>query len=284
MIDKIKNTSANNVHIAGRGSVVRQLRILASQFRVLRTGTLSEIRPDNMYQPLGTILKNTKIMNKIVLLFFTIVIMISCLSLKNKTTEFQMKDYYFPFREFIEPTTYCFTNANDTTEKSYWEMSTKITGKDTLLFTDIYNSEHQITEKLVEKITKTGSKMYKYTLFMNEENYQKSATCHVIDSVIFNWNITFGQSMNWKVEFPDFASNEAIEFAKQRTFFKIDSSNLLATFIDKNSMRIKSSIYSNNYTVENYYKKGVGIINYKITMESGLVKNFKLTKRIKNST
>jgi hypothetical protein len=42
----------NNVHIAGRGSVVRQLRILASQFRVLRTGTLSEIRPDNMYQPL----------------------------------------------------------------------------------------------------------------------------------------------------------------------------------------------------------------------------------------
>ena len=51
MIDKIKNTSANNVHIAGRGSVVCQLRILVSQFRVLRTGTLSEIRPDNMYQP-----------------------------------------------------------------------------------------------------------------------------------------------------------------------------------------------------------------------------------------
>jgi hypothetical protein len=39
----------NKVHIAGRGSVVCQLRILVSQFRVLRTGTLSEIRPDNMY-------------------------------------------------------------------------------------------------------------------------------------------------------------------------------------------------------------------------------------------
>ena len=57
MIDKIKNTSANNVHIAGRGSVVCQLRILVSQFRVLRTGTLSEIRPDNMYQPLPVMLK-----------------------------------------------------------------------------------------------------------------------------------------------------------------------------------------------------------------------------------
>ncbi len=47
----------NNVHIAGRGLVVRKPRILASQFRVLRTGTLSEIRPDNMYQPLAVILK-----------------------------------------------------------------------------------------------------------------------------------------------------------------------------------------------------------------------------------
>ena len=52
-----KNTLANTVHIAGRGLVVRQQRILASQFRVLRTGTLSEIRPDNMYQPLACIKK-----------------------------------------------------------------------------------------------------------------------------------------------------------------------------------------------------------------------------------
>ena len=49
---------ANKVHIAGRGSVVRQLRIPVSQFRVLRTGTLSEIRPDNMYQPFAVILRN----------------------------------------------------------------------------------------------------------------------------------------------------------------------------------------------------------------------------------
>jgi hypothetical protein len=53
---KIK-TTVNTVHIAGLGLVVRQLRILASQFHVLRTGTRSEIRPDNMYQPLCVILK-----------------------------------------------------------------------------------------------------------------------------------------------------------------------------------------------------------------------------------
>ena len=57
---------ANTVHIAGRGLVVRQLRILASQFRVLWTGTLSEIRPDNMYQPLGTSLKKDNKMEQFV--------------------------------------------------------------------------------------------------------------------------------------------------------------------------------------------------------------------------
>ncbi len=57
IMKKNKNTTHNTVHIAGRGLVVRQLRILVSQFHVLRTGTLSEIRPDNMYQPLPTILK-----------------------------------------------------------------------------------------------------------------------------------------------------------------------------------------------------------------------------------
>ena len=49
---------ANTVHIAGLGSVVRQLRILASRFRVLRAGTLFEICPDNMYQPLCGIIEN----------------------------------------------------------------------------------------------------------------------------------------------------------------------------------------------------------------------------------
>ena len=55
--------AANTVHIAGRGLVVRQLRILVSQFRVLRTGMLSDSevseRPDNMYRPLCVILTKT---------------------------------------------------------------------------------------------------------------------------------------------------------------------------------------------------------------------------------
>ena len=42
-----KKTAPNIVHIAHRGGGC-QLWILVSQFRVLRTGTLSEIHPDNL--------------------------------------------------------------------------------------------------------------------------------------------------------------------------------------------------------------------------------------------
>ena len=59
MVGELLMQGTHNVHIAGRGSVVRQLRILASQFHVLRTGTRSEIRPDNMYQPLAASVSTT---------------------------------------------------------------------------------------------------------------------------------------------------------------------------------------------------------------------------------
>ena len=56
-------SGANTVHIAGRGSVVRQLRILVLQFLVFRKGMLFEIRHDSMYQPLCFMQKRTRQIN-----------------------------------------------------------------------------------------------------------------------------------------------------------------------------------------------------------------------------
>ena len=55
---KFKAHTANTVHIAGRGSVVRQLRILASQFRVLRTGNRTLPAPETCTEPLNVMLKH----------------------------------------------------------------------------------------------------------------------------------------------------------------------------------------------------------------------------------
>ena len=78
-----RKAAANKVHIAGRGSVVRQLRILASQFRVLRTGTLSEIRPDNMYP---TVFK------------FVLIPIFTGIATKNSTWHFCMVKLSFTLR------------------------------------------------------------------------------------------------------------------------------------------------------------------------------------------
>jgi len=73
----LKQRTDNTVHIAGRGLVVHQLRILVSQFHVLRTGTLSEIRPDNMYQTVGTNIKKMKL-RKYVRILLTVLVLVSC--------------------------------------------------------------------------------------------------------------------------------------------------------------------------------------------------------------
>ncbi|MCG6191359.1 hypothetical protein, partial [Maribellus maritimus] len=81
--------------------VVRQLRIPVSQFRVLRTGTLSEIRPDNMYQPLPARLKKEKNKQKLTE---------KNLANKNKMTapkRFSFADALLPFGTIREAHAHC---------------------------------------------------------------------------------------------------------------------------------------------------------------------------------
>jgi len=87
-----KSRTHNKVHIAGWGSVIRQLRPdscrgLVSQFRVLRTVTLFEIRTDNMYQNVSKHKKNR--MNRI-LTFIIVLTFYTCKAQTdfNSTIEF----------------------------------------------------------------------------------------------------------------------------------------------------------------------------------------------------
>ena len=214
-------------------------------------------------------------MNKIIEITIGLVMLIACSS-NNISTGFNLKDYYFPYNDFFESKTYCYVNAIDTTDKSYWIMQTKIEGKDTLFLTNIHDSHHKLTEELVEKIEKNGSIMVKYTLYKNDNNGQISAPCEVIDSVIFKWSQNIDESIVWKVDFPEFSSKQTIEFTKKRTLTSIDSMNSLATFKDKNSMIMKGAFQKNEYEIENSYKKGIGLINYKIIGQGRVLKDYKL--------
>ncbi|MCF8296877.1 MAG: hypothetical protein K9J13_04960 [Saprospiraceae bacterium] len=218
-------------------------------------------------------------MNKIIGLTLGFVLLISCSTINNPTV-LNTKEYYFPYKDFTTPQTYCYVNTIDSTDKSFWIMRTIIEGKDTFFLTNIQDYQHRLTEELVEKIVDKGSRMFKYTLYKyDSNNAQISSPCQVIDSVIFNWNQNIGESITWKVYFPEFASKKTIEFTKNRTLISIDSLNSVVTFKDNNSMIMKGSFRSNDYEIENYYKKGTGLINYKILEQGRLFKDYKLINK-----
>jgi len=216
-------------------------------------------------------------MNKLLTFTFGIVFLTAC-SAQNKKTGIEIKDYYFPYNEFTKQKTYCYVNMNDTTEKSYWVMQTKIEGKDTLLCTTILDTKKQKSEDLIEKVTKNGTKIQKYNLFKPEDN-QFTAECKIIESSVFNWNVNQDETITWKVEFPEFASKQTIEMTKNRTFLNIDKTNNTVSFEDKMHMVLKSSDQKFEYKLETLYKKNIGLVSYKIIRDNAATKDFKLTEK-----
>ena len=216
-------------------------------------------------------------MNKLLTFTLGIVILTACTA-QNKKTGIDIKDYYFPYSEFTKQKTYCYVNMNDTTEKSYWVMQTKIEGKDTLFCTTILDTKKQKSEDLIEKVTENGTQIQKYNLFKPEDN-QFTAECKIIESSVFNWNVNQDEIITWKVEFPEFVSKQTIEMTKNRTFLSIDKINNTVSFEDKMHMVLKSSDQKFEYKLETLYKKNIGLVSYKIIRDNAATKDFKLTEK-----
>jgi len=213
-------------------------------------------------------------MNKLLTITLGIVFLTAC-SAQNKKSGIDIKDYYFPYSEFTQQKTYCYVNMNDTTEKSYWVMQTKIEGKDTLFCTTILDTKKQKSEDLIEKVIENGTQIQKYNLFKPEDN-QFTAECKVIESSVFDWKMNQGQTITWKVEFPEFNSKQTIEMTKNRTFEKIDTVNNMVFFEDKMSMTLKGTDQKFEYQVETHYKRNIGLISYKVIRANAKTKDFRL--------
>jgi len=216
-------------------------------------------------------------MNKLITISLGLVFLTAC-SGQKKLTSIDIKDYYFPYSEFTKKKTYCYVNLNDTTEKSYWVMQTKIEGKDTIFCTSIRDTKKQKSEDMTEKVFEYGTQIEKYNLFKPEDN-QFTAECKIIESSVFNWKMNQGQTITWKVEFPEFNGKQTIEMTKKRTFVKIDAVNNMAFFEDKMSMALKGTDQKFEYLVEIYYKRNIGLIRYRIIRTNAKTKDFSLVDK-----
>lgn len=207
-----------------------------------------------------------------------IILACGCSSHKSEQ-DYPIKSYYFPYKEFSKASTYYYVNANDTSEKSTWIMQMKIENADTLLLTQILDSKNRILESMVEKITRESSLLINYKLFNYDSgDHQTYRDCKVIDSVVFKWNQKMNESIVWKVNHLDFYSENTDEFSKQRTLMLIDSAKKTAVFKDQFHAAEANSTNSYNWHMDSYYKMGKGLINFKVYLPDGIIKDFRLER------
>lgn len=190
-----------------------------------------------------------------------------------------IKDYYFPYIDLVNQQTYYYVNANDTADKSIWTMKTIVQNWDTLFLTQIHDSKNRITESLVEKITKESSQLIEYKLFnYDNENNQTFRECVIVNSLIFKWNQKLNDSINWKVNYQDFFESNLNEFSKTRILLQIDSEKNIAKFKDLFHFAMIGSNRLYDWSTESHYQKGKGLINFKVNLPNGVIRDYRLIR------
>jgi len=196
-----------------------------------------------------------------------------------------IKSYYFPYAEFKEPRTYYYVNSNDTSEKSTWIMQTKVQQSDTLFSTQILDSKDRVLESLVEKITAHSSLLIYYKLFdYDSANNQLSRNCVIKDSLIFKWNHKLNESIVWRINYVDYIIPNDIEFSKTRKYVRYDKEKEQIVFKDQFRYAQLGTDKVYNWTTDSYYQKGTGLVNFKVHLPDGTLRDFKLVNIKKNGS
>lgn len=205
-------------------------------------------------------------MSKLLIPFIFIVV--SC-SGQNKKND----NYYFPVKDFFVSKTYCFTNQNDTTEKSFWLMETSVSNSDTLFQTSIFDSKNRITEIMIEKVINGISKIQSYTLYSYDNQGNKhSSICNIIDSLVFLAGQKINEEIQWQVNFENFSTPEICVMSKHRILTKISSDK--ETFSDLMRIEVINTKQGYQYSMTCIYEKRKGLIAYKQILPESKVKDF----------
>jgi hypothetical protein len=201
-------------------------------------------------------------------LFILMLIAFSCGQKKSNP------DYYFPVTKFNAIKIYTYVNQSDTTEKSYWEMQTSITGKDTFLQTSIFDTAHRIGETIVEKVSGGNAYLTGYALFnYDAEGKQLRSECTIIENNMFKINQKKGEKIQWKVRFQD-PSSQTCEMSKTRTFIRTGENRKV--FNDEFELLITEKAFTGKYSMISVYARDTGIVAFTMNLPGGIFKDFKL--------
>jgi hypothetical protein len=208
----------------------------------------------------------------IVLYFLTLPNLFS----QGNSQEYNLRPYFFPYKELsLQNSKYTFVNVSDSSEKYFWHIQTKIQRGDTLLLTQVRDSQNRLTEEVWQKVGKNSILMQSYKIYDYKESEVKKRDCQVLDSAIFNWHQSPEDSATWNVSYYDTAYNKTFELKKSRIFKKIDNSQNLAKFTDFYYVKIGSTQLL-DHEVISYFKLNQGLFKYTILYRNGVTKLFTL--------
>jgi hypothetical protein len=125
-------------------------------------------------------------------------------------------------------------------------------------------------------LPKIAGRSENFAQLLRSINYGKPGDCKIIDSVVFKWYQKLNEPIIWKIRFTDFSTTNQIEFSKTRTLVQVNSVKSVVLFKNLFHFEKIGTNIKYDYSMDTYYQKGMGLINYKLYLPDGSIKDYQL--------
>lgn len=196
-------------------------------------------------------------------------------------TEINLKDYYFPYQNFVEPIVYKYVNTKNPNDILYSFIETKIIEKDTTVVTTTFDQSFYELDAGVEKVTHRGVELKTYTIYITGI----ITPTRPIHKDIFRWKQNKQDKIKWSARYSSPFGEESIRKMREYigpnpvyTFQKKDYPSILFKDSYRHSIKAEKNIRTTDFHQEAIYCKGIGLVDYHRTMEDGTKLHYQLEK------
>lgn len=194
-------------------------------------------------------------------------------------SETDLKNYYFPYQDFFEPTVYKYVNTQNPNDILYSLIETKVTEKDTTMATTTFDQSFYELDAGVEKVTSKGVELKTYTIYITGI----VTPTRPIHKDIFRWKQNKQDKIKWSARYSSPFGEESIrkmrEYIGSRplySFQKKDYPSIVFKDSYRHSIKAEKNIRTTDFYQEAIYCEGIGLVDYQRTMDDGTKLHYQL--------
>ncbi|HLP12521.1 MAG TPA: hypothetical protein VK177_11365 [Flavobacteriales bacterium] len=200
---------------------------------------------------------------------FGLIVLTALLAFSQKSNKLDIRPYYFPYAQFLNPTVYAYErigNTSGTNNLFYWYMVTVVNNKDTIFYTSSYSENFLLLDTMTERISKKGSELVGFNYFDKHTRLTKTD--------VFKWKQAIKESIFFAYESGSTEDETVTE--KKRT---LTNASLEVMYNNKSYPAIEmTDVFTNRYkngkpsTSFNrtcMYAKGIGLVQFTNKLPEG---------------